>query len=688
MAMNFDTNVVVNTGKTLTVNGKEVITDEFSGATSSANGSKGYVPAPSSGDRTKFLKADGTWAVPPVPPNMAGATASTAGLAGLVPAPAAGDQNKFLKGDGTWDTAGETVYGNTIDMSSTDSTKVATAINAKLDANQGSANAGKFMRVGSAGAVTYDNPTERYASESNFPATGDAGKLYIAEDTGGIYIWDGTNTEYVAVGGGNGAETVVFYGTSSTANNTSPKIVSISDEFYDASDIPSGTIVFIKFENSNTIYSTLALNINNTGNVYVCTMDAKTYGDAFRWDSGEMIPFVYDGVLNKWRILHYGVMKGATSSQSGEKGFVPAPAAGDQDKVLHGDGTWKTPGDGTLRVVPFSIGVASWTLSGGVYSCTVSSEYVTVTSVEFIEYDSSYRMAVRGDLNATKATGGGGVVFTTDVLPVATLSGEIRVFDSDDGKVAIVTQMTALPTIRDVPFTVAVSDWALNANDLYEAVFTTAFVTETSHDFVEFDESIENAMDGIKVIKAESSGSVVGLKFISRRIPAGSISGTITPLDNADGKIAVVLEDTVVPISNGGTGANTITGAQDNLGISELYNNNPQIISNENGTAYKFANGMLICSKVVSGTYSVNQSWGQIYESSSQMSFGDWAVQFIEIPIVSGTNVSTSEYASTAAWLEMITSVTTTSAGKSYIARPTVANQRFSFHIVGIGRWK
>ena len=33
---------------------------------------------------------------------MAGATGSAAGTAGVVPAPAAGDQNKFLRGDGTW----------------------------------------------------------------------------------------------------------------------------------------------------------------------------------------------------------------------------------------------------------------------------------------------------------------------------------------------------------------------------------------------------------------------------------------------------------------------------------------------------------------------------------------------------------------------------------------------------------
>lgn len=48
------------------------------------------------------------------PEVMKGATASASGNAGLVPAPAAGNQNKFLRGDGTWQVAGEVtgVKGN------------------------------------------------------------------------------------------------------------------------------------------------------------------------------------------------------------------------------------------------------------------------------------------------------------------------------------------------------------------------------------------------------------------------------------------------------------------------------------------------------------------------------------------------------------------------------------------------
>ena len=61
-----------------------------------------------SGSTTAFLRADGTWAKPPNTTYSAftGATATAAGKAGLVPAPAAGYNTRFLRGDGTWAAAG------------------------------------------------------------------------------------------------------------------------------------------------------------------------------------------------------------------------------------------------------------------------------------------------------------------------------------------------------------------------------------------------------------------------------------------------------------------------------------------------------------------------------------------------------------------------------------------------------
>lgn len=103
----------------------------FKGATSSAAGGTGLVPAPTAGQQTRFLRGDGTWQTPPntTYSTFKAATASAAGGSGLVPAPAAGENDEYLRGDGTWATPPNTTYTNATSskaglMSSTDKAKL------------------------------------------------------------------------------------------------------------------------------------------------------------------------------------------------------------------------------------------------------------------------------------------------------------------------------------------------------------------------------------------------------------------------------------------------------------------------------------------------------------------------------------------------------------------------------------
>ena len=66
------------------------------------------------GSTAHFLRGDGTWATPPAASVMKGATASAAGAAGLVPAPAVGKQASFLRGDGTWQSISLSTLGVTV----------------------------------------------------------------------------------------------------------------------------------------------------------------------------------------------------------------------------------------------------------------------------------------------------------------------------------------------------------------------------------------------------------------------------------------------------------------------------------------------------------------------------------------------------------------------------------------------
>ena len=86
----------------------------FKGATASAAGGAGLVPAPAAGYTSRYLRGDGTWQTPPntTYSTFKAATASAAGGSGLVPAPAAGENDEYLRGDGTWATPPNTTYGN------------------------------------------------------------------------------------------------------------------------------------------------------------------------------------------------------------------------------------------------------------------------------------------------------------------------------------------------------------------------------------------------------------------------------------------------------------------------------------------------------------------------------------------------------------------------------------------------
>lgn len=106
----------------------------FKGATTSEAGSTGLVIAPVAGNANRYLRSDGTWAVPPDTNTTYGvfakATADAAGSTGLVPAPAKGQQAYYLRGDGTWAVPANTWRGIQDNLTSTSATD-------SLSANQG-----------------------------------------------------------------------------------------------------------------------------------------------------------------------------------------------------------------------------------------------------------------------------------------------------------------------------------------------------------------------------------------------------------------------------------------------------------------------------------------------------------------------------------------------------------------------
>lgn len=182
------------------------------GATSSANGSVGYVNAtpPKDGYNTKFLRADGTWSVPAYPTIPGVVSTSANGLA-----PKVTDTSKFLKGDGTWAT-----------------------------------------------------PTD-------------------------------TNNRKA------------FYGTCATAAGTAAKVVTLSNT--DGWELKAGTIVGVKFTNSNTA-SSCTLNVNSSGAKSIYYNNAAYTGSSTTvcGEASKVLYYMYDGTYWVWAGLSWIYTDGNT----------------------------------------------------------------------------------------------------------------------------------------------------------------------------------------------------------------------------------------------------------------------------------------------------------------------------------------------------------------------------------------
>lgn len=116
------------------VSGEVPLYDDFTGATSSAAGKHGLVPAPSAGNHEKYLKGDGTWGTPPdtqythptYTPNSLGLYKVTVDGTGHVSAAAAVKKSDITslgipEQDTTYSPATQSTAGL---LSSTDKTKI------------------------------------------------------------------------------------------------------------------------------------------------------------------------------------------------------------------------------------------------------------------------------------------------------------------------------------------------------------------------------------------------------------------------------------------------------------------------------------------------------------------------------------------------------------------------------------
>ena len=205
---------------------------------------------------------------------------------------------------------------STNDYTDNDQTAVQTTLPNRIAAIENAKGAnGGYAELDSAGKVpssqlpSFVDDVLEYASLGNFPLTGESGKIYVALDTNKTYRWSGS--AYAEI-----SESLALGETSATAYR-GDRGKEAYDHASDANKIASAqTAGFYK--------------IGVTGEGHVASVVAVTKSDI----TGLGIPA---------QDTTYSAMTGATSSASGASGLVPQPSAGDEGKVLYGDGTWKTP---------------------------------------------------------------------------------------------------------------------------------------------------------------------------------------------------------------------------------------------------------------------------------------------------------------------------------------------------------
>lgn len=134
-----------------------------------------------------------------------------------------------------------------------------------------------------------------------------------------------------------------------------------------------------------------------------------------------------------------------------------------------------------------------------------------------------------------------------------------------------------------------------------------------------------------------------------------------------------------------------IDEVQDNLDsevetLNTTIGNIISVTTNTNGTAIKFSNGIMVCTKKVSlSNITINTSTGSLYVSS-EINLGNFAESFSANPIVNVT-LATDDYNGFVGELKRASN-TTTSIGSILIYRPTTTTTgKYTAEVIAIGTY-
>lgn len=383
-----------------------------------------------SGDATGSASFDGTKNANIVVSinDMVGASSSASGKSGFVPAPAAGKQTSFLRGDGTWVVPTNTTYtaasGGGLTLSNNSFSITSTGVSASSYGQSNSVTT-TFGGTFTIPYITFNSKgqaTAAYNRTITMPAapttiTGNAGsatKLQTSRDINGVpfngtqdisvpnnYFKQLTNADL-----NNQLEFGDYYGAGANSCTNKPSGV---DWFYlrvfkTASGctgqlIYSSEKEYTRYYNGTT-WTNWAIYYSSVNKP---PLASTTASGLLRQLSGSTSQYLRgDGTWATPPNTTYSVMTGASSSTAGKSGLVPAPAAGKQTSFLRGDGTWVVPTNTTYSQATSStlglvkIGFAE---SGKNYPVELNSSGQMFVNVPWTDNNTTYTAASGGGLS-------------------------------------------------------------------------------------------------------------------------------------------------------------------------------------------------------------------------------------------------------------------------------------------------
>ena len=259
--------------------------------------------------------------------DMKGATSSASGTHGLVPAPTSSQRGQYLRGDGTWSTPTDTTYsaGAGISISGTQISN--TGIRA---IGPGSTNGTISVN---AGGTTTDVAVKGLGSS----AYTDSSDYALASHT---HNYAGSSTP-------GGPATIADSVTGENATENIPRHVWFSDLTKETARASNDNFKYNPV--GNIISSNISGNAATATYATRLTISAGSETNPVYFDNGKPTFcrfFLNKSVpsnavfTDTWRQL-----TGSTASYPGIAGYAPAPEAGASDRYLRCDGKWVTPPD-------------------------------------------------------------------------------------------------------------------------------------------------------------------------------------------------------------------------------------------------------------------------------------------------------------------------------------------------------